>query len=115
MSATILRCADGDWLTGASGVDRPLWNEWHAARPFAQPVMAWWRNFATAVNAPVRSPLFFVRDRGQSHAVSIADAVRTHAQAAGAGTQEYWLEGSCREAGAVAQQRAFEKERELLR
>lgn len=115
VAATILRCPDGDWLPGGSGVDRPLWSEWHAARPFAQSVMAWWRTFAAAVDTPVRSPLLLIRGSSGAHAVSITDAVRTQAEAAGAQTREFWLLGSCRDAGPVTQQKMFEEERELLK
>lgn len=114
VTATILRCADGDWLSGGTGLDRPLWSEWHAARPFAQPVMAWWRNFATVVDTPVRSALLVIRDSGGGRTIGIADAMRIHAAAAGAAIHELQVQGSCWEAGPVTQQRMFEAERELL-
>jgi dipeptidyl aminopeptidase/acylaminoacyl peptidase len=114
ITATISRCADGDWLPGGGGIDRPLWSEWYAARPFAQTAMAWWRNFATAVDTRVNSPLLLIRGVQHTQAVAIADAVRSHAAAWGADVREVIAPGGCREAGPVMQQRWFEEEREML-
>jgi dipeptidyl aminopeptidase/acylaminoacyl peptidase len=114
IAATILRCPDGNWLSGGSGVDRPLWSEWHATRPFAQLAMRWWPTFAATVNTTVGSPVLVVRGRAGSAAVAIADAVRSHATSTGAATREFWVEGSCRDAGPMAQQRMFEVERRFL-
>jgi hypothetical protein len=76
--------------------------------------MRWWPTFAATVNTTVGSPVLVVRGRAGSAAVAIADAVRSHATSTGAATREFWVEGSCRDAGPMAQQRMFEVERRFL-
>jgi dipeptidyl aminopeptidase/acylaminoacyl peptidase len=112
VAATILRCADGDWLMGGTGIDRPLWSEWHAARPFPRLAAEWWQGFGALAGVPKRSPLLVIEGSGSSpHAATLSEMV--HA-AAGNASRFMRVPGSCREAGPTTQQRMFEVERGML-
>ena len=115
IGATILRCADGDWLLGGSGLDRPLWSEWYASRPFAQGAAEWWRAFATTLAVPARSPLLVIEGTAASpRAITLSDAVHAQAALHGAASRFVRVPGSCVDAGPAMQGRLFEVEREML-
>lgn len=110
--ATILRCADGDWVMGDGGVDQPLWSEWHTSRPFAQVAPRWWRNFGMLVAGNAGSPLLVIEGEAASpRTISMAEAM--HVLAASRSTFVR-IPAACRDAGPVTQQRLFEMERDFL-
>ena len=109
---TILRCADGNWLSGGAGVDPSPWREWHASRPFPQSAGEWWRTFATILARPAHSPLLVIEGTaGEPQAIALSDAV---AAANGTASKFIRVPGRCRETGPATQQGLYEEEREFL-
>ncbi|HRP07462.1 MAG TPA: prolyl oligopeptidase family serine peptidase [Gemmatimonadales bacterium] len=100
----VLHCPGGAWLPGGSGVDRPIWSEWYAARPFRSTAPRWWQQWDRWMR-PI-APRDLVLIMGTSNTIEPAEfgeAWITAQARSGASATVVRLPGGCGNAGPETQ------------
>jgi acylaminoacyl-peptidase len=114
ISRTVLRCAGSGWLPGGDAVDRPMWSEWTAARPYRMAPMRWWEH-ASPRPGEALSPVLGVEGRGDPLApAAFTGTVLADLDRRGVRTAALTFGGPCHELGPAEQRRLFEAEQAFL-